>query len=649
MQVPFNRLLVARFLTVATILLLGGCAAAVRPDAPNGNGGGGGTGGGGNGIAVTIENKFSSVVPGSPTVTVNVKVVSDASGQGVTWSLSSGNGTKCDAPSCGTLVPGAAPSFSAAYTPPTVVPANGNASATIKATSVSDPSKMDEFTFTFSGSSPQLFQGNFVFLLRGFTGNGQPMAMAGSIVTDGKGNISDGELDINTQGQVNSIPRPLGGSYTIDTSFNGIIRGALSISGPAALANQPVVLRFVLSADGKRGGIIEADNSGFLNAGFFSAQGSQASGPTGSYVFSLDSDAPVGSRTVEIGQLQISANSPAKGVVDQSTQGAPQPTYFGTAVTGGTESTPDALGRGTLSVSVSGNETQYAYYVVDSAHFDLIEVDNGSTFKTVQSGVATLQTAIDANSVNTTSIVQMTGVGAATGSASGAPAVVIGRMIISGGSTLQMSFDGNNAGTIVTERSLSGTVTSFDPATGRGTISVTGGFGQGFVDTVVFYLSAAGAGVMIDGDPTGVDGAGNNVANMGYSGTLAPQIAGPFSNSNISGNVLCLSGASSSPVIPEIVAAMNFDSANQAFQGISDDNTLPSERGIITGVPFGGGFLVADTNTGHGNASFPSGFFGDFALGQGSPATFYVVGQNQFVMIGTMSSGQTGVSFFDPQ
>lgn len=635
----FKRVLFATLLPIATMLSVAGCAAVVHP-----TGNGGGAGGGSNAIMVTIVSKFSTVVPGSPTITVNAKVVNDAAGQGVKWSLASGNGAACDASSCGTLVPAAAPSFSAAYTPPAVVPANGNPSATITATSVSDPSKLDEFTFAFSGSSPQLLQGNFVFLVRGFTGNGQPMAMAGSILTDGKGDITDGELDINIEGQVNSIPRPLGGSYTIDTSFNGIIRGALSISGPAALANQPVVLRFVLSADGKRGGIIEADNSGFLNAGFFSAQAPQANGPAGNYVFALDSDAPVGSRTVEIGQLVLSTHSPAQGVVDQSTQGAPQPTYVGAVVTGGVESAPDALGRGTLSVSVSGNETQYAYYVVDSAHFDLIEVDDGSTFKTVQGGVATLQAALDANSVNTTSVLQVTGVGAGA-----APAVVIGRVIISGGATLGISFDGNNAGTVVTERSVNGTIASFDPATGRGTISVTGGFSQGFVDTAVFYLSGIGAGVMIDADRTGVDAAGNNVANMGYSGNFTPQAAGPFSNSNISGNVLCLSGASSSPVIPEIVAAMNFDSANQAFQGISDDNTLPSERGIITSVPFGGGYLVTDTNTGHGNASFPSGFFGDFTLGQGSPATFYVIGQNQFVMIGTMSSGQTGVSFFDPQ
>ena len=76
---------------------------------------------------------------------------------------------------------------------------------------------------------------------------------------------------------------------------------------------------------------------------------------------------------------------------------------------------------------------------------------------------------------------------------------------------------------------------------------------------------------------------------------------------------------------------------------------MTSEAGIVTSQPFGGAYLVTDASTGHGNASFPSGFFGNFALGQPAPATFYVIGPNQFVMIGTLSSGQTGVSFFEPQ
>src|SRR5262249_33444984 len=156
------------------------------------------------------------------------------------------------------------------------------------------------------------------------------------------------------------------------------------------------------------------------------------------------------------------------------------------------------------------------------------------------------------------------------GVTSGAPAVVIGRMQVSGGAALDLSFDGNNAGTILTDRSLHGAITSFDPGSGRGTISIAGGFHQGFVGSAVFYLSGVGSGVIIDADQAGVDPEGNPVINLGYSGTFLQQMAGPFSNTNISGNLLCLSGASSSPLIPEVVAAMNFSSGDQAFQGIAD-------------------------------------------------------------------------------
>lgn len=604
-----------------------------------------------NPVTVVITNKFANQPAGGPTVTMSATVSNDSANAGVTWTLTAG-GANC-APACGSLTSSSTPSFGAEYMPPPSVPAAPNASPTITATSVTDKTKSDSFMFFLAPSSVTL-AGSYAILLRGFDSNGVPAAIAGTLVLDQKGGVSSGRLDINIGGQVTSVPPPLSGSYLVDTSFNGITRATINITSFTFTGtNSNLALKCALSADGKRGKVIEYDNSGVKTAGVVLLQdsaGLTSAIPAGNFAFALDSDSSTGARIVEAGQFSLGAAGVSGGLADLSKAGNAATIDSAAPITPGPATPPDALGRGTLTISAGGNSTQFAYYIVDAGRLNLIEIDNGQALGTVQAGVAHLQKALTASSVNGTSVMQMTGIDKAFGTQNLGPAVIIGVMSVAPGNAVSLTFDGNDAGTVLTARPVTGQVVSFDPATGRGVLSVAQGAINGFLNSAVFYLYDSGSGFLIDADPTTPPGTppGQQVTNKAYSGTFFPQAAGPFGNQSISGKVISISGASAIPSIPDIVTTMNADSRNGSFTAIADVASLASQIGNSANRMFSEDYLVIDSVLGHGRMTLPPGYFGEFNLNQSAPTTFYLIGQNQFVLIGALSGGNSGVTFFDP-
>jgi hypothetical protein len=605
-------------------------------------------------IGVTITNKFTAQYAGAPGVTVNATVSNDSSNAGVAWTLTAG-GNSCS-PTCGTLTVPASPTFSATYTPPATVPMGADASPTITATSVVSTSAQDSFSFTISSPLSLLSKGSYAFLLRGYDGGGLPMAMAGSVTSDGQGNITAGNIDINDDGGITSVPSPVTGNYTIDLSFNSVTHGTITITSftfPNSTDN--IVLKFVLSADGSRGRMVELDGSGYLNAGTIQLQDSSAlsaANPAGTYAFLLDSDAPVGGRTVEVGQLVLaSGGSVTSGLVDQSKAGNIAPTYTATAATGGASTAPNSSGRGTFTVTVSGNASQYAYYIVNSQQLNLIQIDPAVMFGTTQAGTARIQSTLTADSVNTNSvaILQLTGMDAVPNSNNVGPDVLVGAMTISAGTNFNLTFDENDIGTIFSAHPTGGSVASFDPTTGRGTLSLTGGFNSGFVNSAVFYLYDDGEGFLIDTDPTTIVAPPQlATTNVAFSGIFTTQAAGPFSASSLSGNVIAMFGASAIPAIPNLAAAFNFDGVS-AFTAAGDMTTVSSQQGNLPGISFSGTYSIADTALGRGTAMVPAYLFGYFGSNQQYPASFYIIGPNQFALIGAQTGAYSGLAFFDPQ
>lgn len=606
--------------------------------------------------SVTITDKFSSIIAGSPGVVVNATVSNDSTDGGVNWTLTTG-GSNCS-PACGTLVASAAPSFSALYTPPATVPAGADANPTITATSVANSSATDSFSFAIDTAN-SLLSGSYVFLLRGYDSfSGQPMAMAGAVTADGKGDITSGELDFNNDGGVTHIPSPATGTYVIDDSFNGITRGTIEITSfTFPNSNIDLKFRFAISADQKRGHIIEFDGSGYLNSGMIQLQDSSATStaPSGNFAFGLDSDAPLAGRTVAAGQLIFGANGITGGVIDQSKAGDPQPTYSAQAVTSSSVASPDSNGRGRLTITVNGLTNDYAYYIIDSDHMRLIEIDQGLNYGTVQAGTAVLQHALTASSIQATSVLQLTGMDEPSGTDSPGPDVIIGVMNISAQNNFNLTFDSNDLGSVLTSHPAAGAITSFDPTTGRAVLSDPGGFESGFVDSAVIYLYDKGDGFAIDTDISTPNGTPPDqaITNNAFSGTLTLQTGAPFSAATaLSGNLVAGFGASASSNIPNWDLGVALNSSNGPYSAGGEFTSSASEGGNALNAQFSGSYELANTTLGHGAMTLPAAVFGDFVSGNTVTATFYLIAPNQFVLIQTSPETpplESGVAFFDPQ
>ena len=631
-------------------------------------------------ISVSISNKVGTQTAGGPAVTMNAVVMNDQfySNAGVTWSLTStvGGTTGPCSPACGTLTPSPTPSLSASYTPPVTAPTDANANPTITATSVTDPTKSDSFSFNIVALG-SLFQGAYVFQLRGFDANGAPMAAVGTIISDGAGNISGGELDVNDNFVTNTVSG-LNGTYSLDSSFNGIPRLTICmalVSGACSTVGGPntVVLKGALSADGTRGRIIEYDNRLALMAGLMLKQDPTAlaaANVAGSYAFELDSDAGTSTlngvttvgRIVEAGQFAIGAGATSitGGIADAAQ--AQQPTFLAGGVSPATiaasaATAPDSLGRGTFTLSVSSNgntyATNYAYYVVNSRQLNLLEIDSGGTLMTLQSGTAQRQITLDANSINMTSVVALTGTTLLNGGTS--TAVIIGVVNITGGTSVSVNYESNIGGgntnqnpSIVTGGSVYQSI--FDPSTGRALLANT------FFTSAAVYLYDTGKGFLIDITA---------VTSRAFSGPLIPQAPGPFSANDIAGNYIAVAGGSSAPAIPNLDYAANFDAAGN-YSTIVDFTTSTltvGSNGQIQNAPLSGLYSdpLVDPVTGLGTWSFTHAVVGDFNCDPtvnpncSGPTygSFYLVGPRQFVAIGQGPRGAggepSGIFFFDPQ
>lgn len=614
------RRLVGAVLAAVVASLLSGCAGSIGGAFP---------------VEVAIQGAFKSAMVGGAPIQVTAVLTNDvATASGVTWALTAG-GSSCS-PACGTLTAGAFPGLSATYTPPTSDPSGGNLNPTITATSVNKTSKNASFSFQLLTKAVV----SYVFVLRGFDNVGSPMAMAGNIAVDSVGNVRGGELDVNDGHQVTSIALAgaLPGNYTINSGSGAATRGTINLPNLSLFGTTATLsFKFVNSSDQTNGTMIELDSTGYFNAGTFERQDPTAltgSVPSGSFAFGLDSDDPLGSRTVEAGQINPSGGT---GLADQSQAGAANPIYSDAAVTV-SAGAPDALGRGTLGLTVNGGSAQYAYYIVDANRMGLIELDTGPT---VQSGSAHLQSALTAASVNMSSVLQLAGANQTATNAT-APVAVIGSLAISGNSSLSVLFDSNNIGTVLSKVNVTGSVASFDPTTGRGVLSVTSGFTSGLMNSGVFYLYDSGDGYMIDADTTG-----GGVTNYALSGTLINRTGSSFSNLTLSGNALLGFGGSPTRDVPNVTAAINFGSAS--FSGTGSLTSFLKSGGPYTDASFiNATDQVTDTTNGYGTAVVPASLFGNFTSNTTATASFYLIDTNRAVMIGTQSGTYSGVLFYIP-
>ncbi|HEY0704149.1 MAG TPA: hypothetical protein VGD60_15370 [Candidatus Acidoferrales bacterium] len=578
-------------------------------------------------LSVQITNPINSVTVGSTTnPVIDATVTNDVNNQGVSWDLfTAGTTTECE-PDCGTIV--MSNSTSAEYQAPATVPANPSVS--LVATSVADntQSAIDTFTIQAATTSNLSFlNGNYAFEVSGFgdESDGAALTLAGSFVADGNGNITSGEIDVNDNFTVTNTKTsntPVTGTYTLDSNLRGVITLAI----PLNEFSNNATFAFTLDSATNTGEIISADPQEQAVSGTLAGQSAAvlSATPSGSFIFRGSSDA-ANIRAGMVGRFTIGSGGViSNGLVDSADLGNGNDSVDDTLT--GTFTAADAAGRGTVQFNTDQSGLVagiYAYYAVSPTKIYLITIDNEADGQFV--AVARGQSSLSASSVNGTGVFGILG-GDDNDDTAGPvlSSVIIGQMVVTGGNTVSVQCDLNDAGSQPGQCSSSdtdvvaipGTVT-FDPSTGRGTMTLPNGYSEGFVDSVTFYLENNGAGVLLD--TTGFDD-GSTLPEAAV-GDLIPQTNVNDVAGQVQGLTLISEG---SGVAVEGEAAIAGSGQTNGLLDASAVDEDPIFGATLTGP------VSEVASTGRSTAQFTSNALpetGDFALFSASPTQFFLIGE----------------------
>jgi hypothetical protein len=212
------------------------------------------------------------------------------------------------------------------------------------------------------------------------------------------------------------------------------------------------------------------------------------------------------------------------------------------SISGGSYATDNAnAGTGRGLATIGGLD--YVYYVIDSQHVQLMDIDPDLVAPGTNIGQAVAQqagTPTQTSSFNNSSFVFVVGGSSTTNE----PHTRGVRLTATGGTLSAVVLDDNNAGVVTTIPATgvlnSGTVTLDGDGSGRGTFTFTENASNVF--TFVFYLSSATQGVIQD-----VSLANSGIVDEIADGALLAQTGAPFSSSSLATNyAFNWSGVSSS-------------------------------------------------------------------------------------------------------
>jgi hypothetical protein len=214
-----------------------------------------------------------------------------------------------------------------------------------------------------AGVESKLGTGPFAFLLKAFDVNG-PVAIAGSFVTDGNGNITGGNEDVNRAAGPQSAAIT-GGTYTL----GGDNRGCLNLT----TASGTTAFRYSVGGVNGAGAfttgqITEFDDSngtGTRGSGILRLQNPSAfgAGLGGMYAFLFTGGDSAGGHIGIVGSFSASGSAFSNLALDYDDAGA-----TGTNLTGGSGvfTGTDGNGRGTASFAITSYSLNTVFYVVNS-------------------------------------------------------------------------------------------------------------------------------------------------------------------------------------------------------------------------------------------------------------------------------------------
>lgn len=348
-------------------------------------------------------------------------------------------------------------------------------------------------------------QGSYAFLLRGFDGSG-PVAMAGSFVADGSGNVTGGVMDVVRTSGSQTDSAISGGSYSIlqqggigntfeqagclvlNTS-GGSTTFALSMGG-CSTSSDPGTGTCVPDANNNpglftTGRLIEFDDAtgtGTRGSGIVRQQDSSAlaAGLSGSFAFGLRGWDSTQQRYAEVGAFTANAGALSSVAADINDGGALQ-----SALTGGSGTVgvvDSATGRATATLAIGTPAlNNLALYVVSKQEIILVDTGTPGPSTPVIGGEA-----IATSGPFGTSSLQSSQIFHTSGLAASGPDVNIGILQFDGVGDVSGTQYDNQAATLGTTQ-LSGNYVA-DPNTGRLSFTATAA-GQSLGDhPLVGYL-----------------------------------------------------------------------------------------------------------------------------------------------------------------
>jgi hypothetical protein len=338
-------------------------------------------------ITITFQSEPAPALNISFSENLTASVNNDPNNYGVDWSLT------CGTPSnCGTLtVNGNSVTHTASGAPITYTAPSALSTSTlvveIVAYATADHTKNVVAPITISTFDSLFAAGTYVLQTHGTDSSFNPYQFAAAIVLDGNGNITSGEQTANYATSGSLADQNLTGNYFIgndgrgtitintnDTSIGG--NGVESFTFVYLSSSQALVSQMDLPAVSAATGVTA---SGTLNLQTSTVP------PTGGYAFVLSgTDVPKTSPVAFGGILNIDSPNAISGngsVVDELLAKKLNATALSLS---GTLTAPDALGSFTLTLSAPFGSTnkviplQFAGYIVDATHINLIETDTAS-------------------------------------------------------------------------------------------------------------------------------------------------------------------------------------------------------------------------------------------------------------------------------
>jgi hypothetical protein len=511
------------------------------------------------GLPVVDARPFIISVPVKATRQFIAGVVNDPTNQGVTWQLS---GPGCTGAACGTLSVNHTEALGYTfYTAPATMPSPPT--VVVTCTSVEVPSVSSSATVTITPSNNSQMKGQYAFLFNGFDQAGE-MAIAGSFVADGAGNITSGTEDINRANFASSsTPVNFSGSYVIGIDN----RGTMTLNGSKGTAT----FNFLLDPDGASAKFIEYDDidgSGTRGSGSMLKQDATAfslAKTQGDTVMQLLGNLPNVGRMGIVGRFTSTSTGTVSGsVLDSSLPGGSSSSVSWT----GSFAAPDAAsGRGTMSFTTTipspgpGALTlNLAYYIVSADRTFVLVTDPRGSVIPLLSGEMHRQSipvgGFTTNSLNGKAIFATQGVVSGTGS------IAVGLFRFAPGSPsegqLSGNLDQNDGGVLTLNATFFGTY-SVSP-NGHATAGFVRGVTPGM--SYALYLEDTNSGFLLEaaGDEVGL-------------GVLLPQTAGTFDASSIAGTFRIATGPPVNPIYQNTNGPGSFDGVDAFAMTIDTSDT----------------------------------------------------------------------------